>query len=88
MRHVYFILVKQFDTEELATIYAYISNKRAYKNRYMAHVQNAVNGEILFYESHPSSQVLKEKLEACIEHYGNIVFSYKEHSFRGFQWYD
>ncbi len=88
MRYVYFVLVKEFDIEELVSLYAYITDKPAYKNRYMAHVRDAVNDEILFYESHPSSQILKDKMESSIEEYGYIIFSYKEHSFPGFQWYD
>ncbi len=88
MRYVYFILIKEFDIEQLVTLYGYITDKPAYKNRYMAHVLDAVNDEILFYESHPSTQVLKDKLEACMEEYGYIIFSYKEHCFPGFQWYD
>jgi hypothetical protein len=88
MRHVYFILVNEFDTEQLVTMYAYITDKPAYKNRYMAHVQDADNDEILFYESHPSAQILKDRLEACMEEFGYIIFSYKEHSFPNFHWYD
>jgi hypothetical protein len=88
MRFVYFILVKEFDIEELVTIYAYITDKPAYKNRYMAHVKDPVNDEIVFYESHISADVLKFKIEACIEKMGYIIFAYKEHSFPGFHWYD
>jgi hypothetical protein len=47
MRYVYFILVKEFDIEQLVTLYGYITDKPAYKNRYMAHVRDALNDEIL-----------------------------------------
>ncbi len=88
MRHVYFVLVNEMDVEELVTLYAYISDRPAYKNRYMAHLFDTVNDDILFYESHISPEVLIQKLEATIEEFGYIIFSYQERSIPGFQWYD
>ncbi len=88
MRLVYFVLVNELDVEELVTLYAYITDRPAYKNRYLAHVQDSVNDEILFYESHISQQVLIQRLEASIEEFGYILFSYQEQSLPGFHWYD
>jgi hypothetical protein len=88
MRLVYFILVNELDVEELVTLYAYISDGPGYKNRYMAHVTDSVNNEILFYESHTSREILIQDLEASIEEFGYIIFYYQEHSLPGFYWYD
>ncbi len=88
MRLVYFVLVNELDVEELVTLYAFISEKPAYKNRYMAHILNTVNDEVLFYESHTSQEILKLNLEASIEEFGHIIFSYQEQSLRGFHWYE
>jgi hypothetical protein len=88
MRQVYFVLVNHQGIEELVTLYAYISEEPGYKNRYMAHVTDTVNNEILFYESHTSREILKLHLEASIEEYGYIIFYYQEHSLPGFHWYD
>ncbi len=88
MRQVYFILVKEQDIEELVTLYAYISDVPGYKNRYMAHVTDTINNEILFYESHTSREILIQNLEASIEAYGYIIFYYQEQSLPGFHWFD
>lgn len=88
MKNMYFVLVQRANVEQLITLEAYITNRPAYKNRYMAHVLDVINDEIIFYESHPNLNVLKDNLEACIEKYGYIIFSYNEYSFPGFYWYD
>lgn len=54
----------------------------------MAHLVDAGTEEIIFYESHTSPEVLKNKLEACIEEFGYLIFNYEEYAFPAFQWYD
>ncbi len=88
MRLVYFVLVNKLDVEELVTLYAYITDRPLYKNRYMAHVTDTVNNEILFYESYTSQEILRLHLEASVEEFGYIIFSYQEQSLPGFHWYD
>lgn len=88
MKLVYFILVNELDVEELVTLYAYISDRPAYKNCYMAHVLDTVNDEILYYESHTNREILLHNLESTIKEFGYIIFSYQEQSLPGFYWYD
>ena len=81
-------MVIEQGVEELITLYAYISVVPGYKNRYMAHVIDTEDNEILFYESHTIREILLQNLEASIEEYGYIIFYYQEHSLAGFLWYD
>ncbi len=88
MRLVYFVLINEFNIEELVTLYAYVTDEPGYQNRYMAHITDTLNNEIIFYESHISREVLIQKMEAKIEEYGYIIFYYQEHRFPGFFWHD